>query len=289
MLGSKTVQTDDTPVAVLDRKLPRSIKGCFWTYMGERATVCDYTPTRKRAGPEKFLEPHHGYLQADAYTGYDALFTEPDRGLVEVACWAHARRKFYAARGSELSCAMTVVAFIGLLCRTERKTLAWSNAELQTLRQGWAKPVLEPLRELLLRQRDRVPLKSLEGQASQYTLSHWVALCRYIEDGDPATDNDVRERSWRSVVVGRQNSLFFVSDGDGKTAAALRSFLVSCQQADVEPYAYLCNVLRRIADSPVQRIAELLPTNWKPADALTGSALTQSPWARQDGSTGRIR
>ena len=134
VLSSKTVQTDDTPVAVLDRELPRTRKGRFWTYVGEGATVYDYTPTRKRAGPEKFLEGYHGYLQADAYAGYDALFTEPDRGLVEVACWAHARRKFYEARGSDLSCARTVVAFIGLLYRIERKTRAWTSAERQALR-----------------------------------------------------------------------------------------------------------------------------------------------------------
>lgn len=267
VLSSKTVQTDDTPVAVLDRKLPRTRKGRFWTYVEERATVYDYTPTRKRAGPEKFLEPYHGYLQADAYAGYDALFTEPDRGLVEVACWAHARRKFYEARGSELSCAMTVVAFIGLLYRIERKTRNWSSAERQALRQRWAKPVLETLYELLMRQRDRVLPKSPEGAAINYTLGNWVALCRYIEDGDLAIDNNAAERSLRGVVVGRQNWLFFGSDGGGETAAVLRSFMVSCQQAGVEPYAYMCDVLRRIADFPIQRIAELLPMNWKPADA----------------------
>lgn len=266
-LSSKTVHTDDTPVAVLDRKLPRTRKGRFWTYVGEKATVYDYTPTRKRAGPEKFLEPYRGYLQADAYAGYDALFAEPERGLVEVACWAHARRKFYEARGSELSCAMTVVAFIGLLYRIERKTRAWSSAERQALRQRWAKPVLETLYELLVRQRDRVLPKSPEGMAIHYALGNWAALCRYVEDGDLAIDNNAAERSLRGVVVGRQNWLFFGSDGGGETAAVLRSLIASCQQAGVEPYAYLSDVLRRIADFPLRRIAELLPTHWKPAQA----------------------
>ena len=267
VLSSKTVQTDDTPVAVLDRKLPRTRKGRFWTYVGQRATVYDYTPTRKRTGPEKFLEPYHGYLQADAYAGYDALFKESERGLVEVACWAHARRKFYEARGSDLSCAMTVVAFIGLLYRIERKTRNWSSAERQARRQRWAKPVLETLYELLVRQRDRVLPKSPEGMAINYTLGNWAALCRYIEDGDLAIDNNGAERSLRGVVVGRQNWLFFGSDGGGETAAVLRSFLVSCQQAGIEPYSYMCDVLRRIADFPIQRIAELLPMNWKTAEA----------------------
>jgi hypothetical protein len=100
-----------------------------------------------------------------------------------------------------------------------------------------------------------------------YTLNNWAALCRYVEDGDLAVDNNAAERSLRGVVVGRQNWLFFGSDGGGETAAVLRSFMTSCQQAGVEPYAYLCDVLRRIADFPVQRIAELLPMNWKPAEA----------------------
>lgn len=120
---------------------------------------------------------------------------------------------------------------------------------------------------MLIRQRDRVLPKSPEGLAIGYTLGNWEALCRYIEDGDLAIDNNAAERSLRGVVVGRQNWLFFGSDGGGETAAVLRSLMVSCQQAGVEPYAYLCDVLSRIADFPVQRIAELLPINWKRAEA----------------------
>jgi hypothetical protein len=162
---------------------------------------------------------------------------------------------------------MTVVAFIGLLYRIERKTRSWASAERLAMRQRWAKPVLETLYELLVRQKDRVLPKSPEGMAIHYTLGNWAALCRYVEDGDLSIDNNAAERSLRGVVVGRQNWLFFGSDDGGETAAVLRSFMVSCQQAGVEPYAYMCDVLRRIADFPVQRIAELLPMNWKPAEA----------------------
>ena len=177
------------------------------------------------------------------------------------------RRKSYEARGSELSSAMTVVAFIGLLYRIERKTRTWTSAARQALRQRWARPVLETLHELLIRQRDRVLPKSPEGMAIRYTLNNWAALCRYVEDGELAIDNNAAERSLLGMVVGRQNWLFFGSDGGGATAAVLRSLMVSCQQAEVEPYAYLCDVLRRIADFAIQRLAELLPTNWKPASA----------------------
>lgn len=88
------VQTDDTPVAVLDRTRPKTRTGRIWTYAGSEATVYDYTPTRQRAGPEDFLKYYRGYLQADAYPGYDRLYSEPERGVVEVGCFAHARRKF---------------------------------------------------------------------------------------------------------------------------------------------------------------------------------------------------
>ena len=127
--------------------------------------------------------------------------------------------------------------------------------------------MLETLHELLVRQQSCALPKSPEGVAIHYTLANWAALCRYVEDGDLSINNNGAERSLRGVVVGRQNWLFFGSDGGGQTAAVLRSLIVSCQQAGVEPYAYLCDVLRRIADFPLQRLGELLPMNWKPSSA----------------------
>ena len=97
VLTSKTVQTDDTPVPVLDRQLPRTRIGRIWTYVGDGNRpyiVYDYTGNRSRAGPEEFFEAYSGYVQADAYPGYDALFKQRKRELIEVACWAHVRRKF---------------------------------------------------------------------------------------------------------------------------------------------------------------------------------------------------
>jgi hypothetical protein len=142
-LGSKVVQTDDTPVMVLDPELPKTRTGRIWTYVGAEATVYDYTPTWKRDGPERFLKDHRGYLQADAYAGYDQLYVKPERGLVEVGCMAHARRKFYEARSSNLPCVSPALAYIGLLYRIERRARGLSAAERLALRQRWAVPVLE--------------------------------------------------------------------------------------------------------------------------------------------------
>ncbi len=266
-LGSKVVQTDDTPVMVLDPELPKTRTGRIWTYVGAEATVYDYTPTRKRDGPERFLKDYRGYLQADAYAGYDQLYVKPERGLVEVGCMAHTRRKFYEARSSNLPCVSPALAYIGLLYRIERRARGLSADGRLALRQRWAVPVLEELRAYLERARMSALPKSPEGMAIGYTLSNWRALCRYAEDGDLAIDNNGAERSLRGVAVGRRNWTFFGSDRGGRTAAVLTSFMASCRQSRIDPWAYLRDVLTRIAAHPVNTLDELLPSNWKPASA----------------------
>ncbi|MBM3792847.1 MAG: IS66 family transposase [Acidobacteria bacterium] len=263
-LATKVVQTDDTPAMVLDPELAKTRTGRIWTYVGESATVYDYTPTRKRDGPERFLKEYRGYLQADAYGGYDALYKEPKRGLVEVACWAHARRKFYEARSSDLAGTTTALAYIGLLYKVERRAKDLGREDRLAMRQRYAVPVLTELREFLERERVRVLPKSPEGMAISYTLTNWAALCRYSEDGDLAIDNNGAERSLRGITVGRKNWMFFGSDGGGRTAAVLTSFMASCQRLKIDPWAYLRDVLGRIGAHPVNALDELLHANWKP-------------------------
>ena len=267
VFNSHALQTDDTPVAVLDRTLPRTRKGRIWTYVGEDATVYDYTASRAREGPEDFLKDYRGYLQADAYGGYDAFFKEADRGLVELGCWAHARRKFYEARSSSLPQMTAALAYIGLLYRVERKARGLSAEERLALRKRWAKPVLAEFEEYLLRARHHVLPKSTEAKAIAYTLNNWEALCRYADDGALSIDNNAAERSLRGVAVGRRNWTFFGSDKGGKTAAVLKSFIATCHQAKLDPWGYLVDVLKRIGNHPVNALDELLPNNWKPADA----------------------
>jgi transposase len=269
-LDSKVVQTDDTPVRVLDPDLPKTRTGRIWTYVGDRehaATVYDYTPTRKREGPELFLKQYRGYLQADAYGGYDALYKQPERGLVEVACMAHSRRKFYEARSSDLQGATTALAYIGLLYKIEHRAKQVGREERYALRQRLAVPVLEHFKEYLERDRLRVLPQSPEGMALSYALSNWTALRRYTEDGDLSIDNNGAERSLRGIAVGRRNWTFFGSDTGGRTAAVLTSFMASCQRLKIDPYAYLRDVLGRIAQHPVTKLDELLPGNWKSATA----------------------
>jgi len=267
VLESKAVQTDDTPVPVLDPDLPRTRTGRIWTYVGDDThpyTVYDYTPNRSRDGPEEFLKEFRGYLQADAYSGYDHFYQEPERGIVEVACWAHARRRFFEAQSSDLMRSTVMLAYIRLLYDVEREACdrKLDPAARRALRQEKAKPILEDIRTYLEREQPQVLPKSPEGQAIAYTLSNWKALVRFCEDGDLEIDNNGAERSLRGVAVGRKNWMFYGSDKGGRTAAMLSSLIATCKGLGIDPFVYLRDVFHRISAHPAGRLADLLPDRW---------------------------
>ena len=271
VLSSKVTGTDDTPVRVLDKSMPGTTrKGRFWPYVGDRehpGVVFDYTPTRERAGPEKFLEDYRGYLQADAYVVYDSFFTDPQRGLVEVACWAHARRHFHQALDSDAARMGAVLAYIAKLYRVEKtaRQAGIVGEELRLLRQQGAAPVLVELHAYLLKIREQVLPKSPAGQAVNYALKNWPALLRYCDDGGLAIDNNHTERSLRGIAVGRHSWLFVGSDRGGRTMAILRSFVGSCELVKVDPFAWFRDVLSRIGEQSMQALDELLPHRWAAA------------------------
>ncbi len=268
VLSSKVVGTDDTPVKVLDRRLARATrKGRFWPYVGDRnhgAAVFDYTPTRERAGPEQFLKGYRGFLQADAYVAYDSFFTDPDRGLVEVACWAHTRRHFHQALDTDPARMGAVLAYIAQLYAVEKRArrCGVEGDALRLLREHASRPVLTQLQGYLLKIRDQVLPKSEAGQAVAYALKNWTALTRYLEDGDLSIDNNHTERSLRGIAVGRRNWTFVGSDRGGKTMAVLRSFVASCELAKVDPFAWFQDVLTRIGDCSIHQLDDLLPHRW---------------------------
>ena len=267
VLSSKVVGTDDTPVKVLDRKLPHARKGRIWPYVGDldhHGVIYDYTPTRESAGPKEFLKDFKGHVQADAYTAYDSLFADPERGLVEVGCWAHARRHFHNALENDKARMGAVLAMIAYIYRVEKnaRKKGLRGEELRLAREHRARPMLIQLREYLLMMREQVLPKSESGQAISYTLKNWAALTCYCGDGDLAIDNNATERSLRGFAIGRNNWTFFGSDNGGKTAAVLRSFVVSCEMVKIDPFAWFRDVLSRIADHPVKRLHELLPYRW---------------------------
>jgi transposase len=267
VLSSKVVGTDDTPVKVLDRNLPHTRKGRIWPYIGDRdhpGAVYHYTPTRERAGPEEFLKDFRGYLQADADVAYDSFFTDPERGLVEVGCWAHARRHFKNALEKDPARMGGVLAMIAHLYGVEKtaRQSGLRGEDLRLAREHGTRPMLNQLHEYLLVIREQVLPKSEAMQAIAYTLNNWTALTRYCGDGDLSIDNNATERSLRGFAIGRNNWTFFGSDNGGKTAAVLRSFVTSCELVKVDPFAWFRDVLSRIADHPMKRLEELLPHRW---------------------------
>ena len=267
LFESKVIGTDDTSVKVLDKKLPFARTGRIWPYYGDSnhpVILYDYTQTRERRGPEEFLKGYRGYLQADAYGGYDAFFKDPGRGLIEVGCWAHARRYFHKALESDQPRMGPALLLIAQLYRVERQAQPLTPEDRRQLRQERSRPILEKLHTYLSEIQVEVLPKSPEGRAVRYTLKNWAALTRYCEDGDLQIDNNGTERAIRGVALGRNNWIFLGSDEGGRTAAVLRSFVASCQRVGVDPFLWFKDVLSRIADHPITRLHDLLPHNWAP-------------------------
>jgi transposase len=285
-LLSRVIHTDDTPVDVLDRLLKQTRTGRFWIYLGDKGhpyDVFDYTPSRSRDGPMEFLagwgKDQLRYLQADAFGGYDVIYSGDAGGkVIEVACWAHARRKFYDARTSDAARSAQALAYIRMLYDVEDQARSLGPAERAALRQKLSGPRLEQFKAWLQSQQAEhggpVFPKSPMGVAITYALNQWQALCVYITDGELEIDNNAAERALRRIAIGRGNWMFCGSDNGGNTAAVLFSFIATCERHEVNPFEYLRDVLERIAAHPQSRLAELLPDRWKAASA---SAKTESP------------
>ena len=276
LLSSKVIGTDDTSVKVLDRKLPFARIGRIWPYVGDAhhpVIVYDYTPTRSRAGPAKFLEGYKGYLQADAYSVYDAFF-KPQCGMTEVGCWMHARRYFFNALPSDEPHMGPALHLIARLYAVEEraKALSLSAEQRLALRQRVSARLLGQLHQYLLELQPEVLPKSPSGAAVRYALNQWEALTRFLKDGDLEIDNGATERANRDIAIGRGNWTFFGSDAGGRTAAILMSFIAMCKRNTVEPFAWFRDVLSRIATHPINRIEELLPHNWKALASASNQA-----------------
>jgi transposase len=281
--GSRRVHTDDTPITVLDRPCKEGDKdarcGYMWVYIGEfDDVVFDYTNQRNRDGPAFFLKGYRGYLQADAFSGYDGLYT--DGLIIEVGCWAHARRKFFDALKSHPTEARHMLKLIARLYAVERraKALGIDDERLLAWRQRHSAHRLQKIREELDRLSVRTLLpKSLLAKAINYALNNWKALTRYTEAAYLAIDNNHSERQIKLLVIGRKNWLFCGSEQGAKNAAVLYSLMGSCKLAGVDPAAYLRDVLLRIHNHPADRIGELSPRQWKqrfaPQPETTASSL----------------
>ena len=260
VLAATYLQTDDTPVTILDERLG-SRKGRIWTYLDPlaRQVVFDATETHEGTGPGRMLADFKGDLQADAYTGYDALYASGR--IREIGCWAHTRRGFVEALPTDARAA-PMIALIQQLYQVERVGADLEADARRALRQEQSVPVLAQIAG----ERDALAAtvlpKSPLGDAVRYLTNQWVALQRYVEDGRLAIDNNRAENQLRGVAVGRKNWLFAGSFEGAKRAALLYSLVQSCQLVDVPPFDYLRDVLLRVATHPQAAIAQLTPRGW---------------------------
>jgi transposase len=276
MHASFLIQTDASGLKVLDRDHPDGIrKGTMWAYVGDRRWMLfEYARTGEaKDGPWARLAGREGYVQADADAKFDRLYNGRVAHAVEVGCWAHARRRFFKLKDSEPAVAWPL-QLIGKLYRIEKDATArgLDASARQKLRGDRASKILDQLKRWLVRTAAKEPPQSALHKACAYSITHWTALIRYLDDGRLGPDNNLCELQIRSLAIGRKNYLFAGSDVGAERAAINYSLLRTCALHRVEPYAYLTDVLTKLAAGwPQSRIDELLPDAWAashPEDVL---------------------
>ena len=269
VLAATKLHADDTPVPVLAPGTGKTKTGRLWTYVRDDRPSGDltapavwfaYSPDRKGEHPRRHLKNFQGALQADAYAGFHHLYESG--AIYEVACWAHARRKFHEIHIAHPSPTTTeAIERIAQLYAIERDIRGSTPETRRSVRQARAKPLLDSMQVWLDGRLLLLSRKSETAAAIRYALSRWRALTRYLDDGQLEIDNNAAERALRVVALGRKNYLFAGSDAGGERAATIYSLLGSAKLNGLDPELYLHHVLTLIADHPINRIDELLPWN----------------------------
>jgi transposase len=278
---------DDTTVPVLAKG--RTVTGRCWTYVrddrpfeGGAPPAAMFYYSRDRGGehPRGHLADWSGLLQADAYGGYSQLYVA-DRNpgpILEAGCWAHARRPFFALADIEASArrkagskapapisplALEAVRRIDALFEIERAINGQSAKERRTVRQELSAPLVADLEAWMREERPKLPRGSDVAKAMDYMLKRWTAFTRFLDDGRICLSNNAAERALRGIALGRKSWFFAGSDRGGQRAAAMYSLIVTAKMNDIDPQAWLADVLARIAEHPAHKLDELLPWNWR--------------------------
>ncbi|MCE5340156.1 MAG: IS66 family transposase [Planctomycetaceae bacterium] len=274
ILESPKINSDDTSIPVKNpNRKGSTYNGYLWVYIDNKKNVVfDFTPTRSREGPIKFLGKYCGKLQADAYNGYNEYFMTS--GATEIGCHAHARRKFEYAVDSDPVRAARLMVLLGRLYEIEKraKEEEYNSDKLLEVRQKEAKPILNEIKAVFNEYKDCVLPKSPMGKAITYSLNQWEALLRYLEDPTLSIDNNISERVLRMVVIRRLNYMFAGSEAGARRAANIYSLVASCKLNEIDPFAYFRDVLVRISTHPADKIDDLLPSNWKKPEKTADKA-----------------
>jgi len=282
VLAAQRIHADDTTVPVLAKGRTRT--GRLWTYVRDDrpfaghdppAVIFFYSPDRGGEHPERHLEGYAGLMQADAYAGFGRLY-EPARKpgpIVEAPCWAHARRKLYElAELKKAPIAIEAVRRIDDLFAIEREINGAAADVRLAVRAERSRPLAVALEAWLRAQRDRLSAKNELAKAIDYSLKRWPALTRFLDDGRLCLSNNAAERALRGIAVGRRNWTFAGSDAGGHRAAAIYTLVETAKLNDVDPRAWLADVLACLPDHPAKRIHELLPWNWRKPEAAAAAA-----------------
>jgi len=275
VFAAERIHADDTTVPVLAKGKTRT--GRLWTYVRDDrpfggpdppAAVFFYSRDRGGEHPERHLAGYAGLMQADAYAGFNRLYEAGRRPgpIIEAACWAHARRKFFdLARLKKAPIAIEAVRRIDALFAIEREINGLTPEERQRRRHQRSRPLVAELESWLREQRARLSAKNETAKAIDYSLKRWPALTRFLDDGRLCLSNNGAERALRGIAVGRHNWTFAGSDVGAERAAAIYTLIETAKLNDVDPRAWLADVLARLPDHPAKRIREFLPWNWRTA------------------------
>jgi len=286
VFSAERLHGDDTTVPVLAKG--KTHTGRCWVYVRDDrpfgggappAAMFYYSRDRGAAHAETHLAGWSGLLQADAYSGYNRLY-DPDRmlgSILEAACWAHARRPFFALADIEASArrktegkmpapisplALEIVQRMDRLFEIERGINGKSTDERRAVRQALSRPLVDELEARMRAERPKLSRGNDLAKAMDYMLKRWPAFTRFLHDGRVCLSNNAAERGLRGIALGRKSWLFAGSDRGGMRAAAMYSLIVTAKMNHIDPQAWLADVLARIAQHPASRLDELLPWNW---------------------------
>ena len=275
--GGPKLNIDETPLQVLNEPgRSATQKSYMWVFSGgapdKPIVVYKYSPTRSGDTAKLFLNNYQGVVQTDSFSGYDFLDRWP--GILHVACWAHARRKFMdvkkAAGRKKSGSADQALAMIRPLYALEKQARlnGFTANEIYEMRQEQAKPILAKFKRWLDKKKEQVPPKSFIGKAVNYSLNQWHRLENYIKDGNAGIDNNVAENAIRPFVIGRKNWLFSDTSEGADASALLFSLIETAKANKLEPYNYLRFLFEKLPTTASECLPELLPINLAPQDLI---------------------